>query len=645
MASYFLFLKKSADEDPASRLNDLQDGCNEAYSWAYVGGRLAVAFASPHGKTQKSADQDAVGHDGFFADKRSGKCIVSDSRLDYRHELAGELEIKLTAADKLSDCELILLAYLRWEEDCLSHIYGDFSFVIWDPRKEEVFCARDHFGCRPFYYLDQPGFLAVASEITAFTHIPDFRYEISEQYILDTLCTIVRSDSSSAYKGISRLKPAHRLKFTKWQSTGQLRYWDLKIKEEYRGLTMEEAARGLKERFIEAVRQRSQSAGPIGVELSGGLDSSGVASVLTLLTNEQAGINAFTHSVTSEAQFYWESEMEFSSLLVEKYHSISHLEITEKNTTGSFRTLTDALSILYKPINLHYAINSDLLFERAGKLGTTVMFSGFGGDEGISNQGNGYWNELIRKGQHAKLRREIKVMASRHGGGLYKHLIKRYLQFYAPWILEPIRKDWRRDMYRSFALERSLARKYRMRRRFFRTNPPPVKPDVRAMQYFRLMYPNIPERMEETALLAQQYGLEYRYPYLDVRLVEYFYSLPSEYKYRDGMGRYLFREIMDGILPDKIRMRTHKSGNTIPNVFARVFKDRERFQEMIDESRQMNRYHYVDYDKLQSMLDMLKNEGVFKEVDFDLRAFQSAMSVLILQQWQREGRIDIGIKH
>jgi asparagine synthase (glutamine-hydrolysing) len=320
-----------------------------------------------------------------------------------------------------------------------------------------------------------------------------------------------------------------------------------------------------------------------------------------------------------------------------------HFELTEEKSKGGLRPITEALTRLYKPINLHYAINSDLLFEKAGQLGITLMYSGFGGDEGISNQGNGYWNELISNGQHALLRKEIKSMVYRHGGVFYKRLMKCYVNYYVPWVFIPFMKDWRKEIYRSFAIEKSLARKYRMRRRFFQTNPPPVKPDVRAMQYFRLMYPNIPERMEETALLAQQHGLEYRYPFLDVKLVEFFYSLPSEYKFRDGMGRYLFRQIMDGILPDKIRMRTHKSGTTIPNVFARVFTDRERFQKMIDQSRQRNRYHYVDYDKLQTMLDILKNKEAFKEEDFDLRAFQSAMSVLILQQWQRDGKIDIGI--
>ena len=110
------------------------------------------------------------------------------------------------------------------------------------------------------------------------------------------------------------------------------------------------------------------------------------------------------------------------------------------------------------------------------------------------------------------------------------------------------------------------------------------------------------------------------------------------------MGRYLFREIMKEDLPDKIRLRTDKSGNTIPNVFTRLLKDEEIFRNTIHEGRLKNSYHYVDYNKLDEMLNILKEPGTFKEEDFDLRAFQSAMSVLILQQWQREGKIDIGIK-
>ena len=291
-----------------------------------------------------------------------------------------------------------------------------------------------------------------------------------------------------------------------------------------------------------------------------------------------------------------------------------------------------------------YAMNSDLLFEVAGNLGTSIIFSGLGGDEGITNNGSGYFNELISNGQHSKLRDNIKNIVYRRGSRFYKQLIKLYINYYAPRVLNLYKKDWRKARYRSFALQKNLARKYKMKRRFYYTPFLPDKPTVRDIQYFRIRYPNIPERIEETSLLAKQHGIEYRYPFLDVKLVEYFYSLPSEYKYMDGMGRYLFRLAMEDILPEKIRMRFDKGGNTIPNVFARVLKDEEKFRKIIKEAQLKNHYHYVDYDVLDDMLESFKKLGELKQGDYGLREFQSSMSVLILQKWQREGKIDIGIK-
>lgn len=613
MAPFFLFIDKSDGIETASVLND-------------------------------SLEE----YDGTYSDEKSGCYIVSDSRIDYKQELAGKLGLEWDAVVGFSDSKLILLAYLKWGEACLSHLYGDFSFVIWNPERDEILCARDHLGCRPLYYVDQPGFLAVASLISDFKSLPGFRFEINEQYIMDSICSIERTDTLSAYKGICRLKPAHYLKQGSGQSSDQTRYWDLKIDESYGGLSLEEASDGLRDRIIEAVRQRIQTSGQIGVELSGGLDSSGIASILAMLLGQNVSVNAFTHSISSDGaaqQMYQKSEMEFCSALVEKYGSIRQFKITEENSEGSYKALIEALYSLYKPINLHYAMNSDLLFEVAGNLETSIIFSGFGGDEGITNNGSGYYNELIRNGQHSKLRDAIKSIAHRRGNRFYRQLVKLYINYYAPWVFNLYNKDWRRVRYHSCALKKSLARKYRMKRRFFYKTPVPVKSDVRAIQYFRLMYPNIPERIEETSLLAQQHGIEYRYPFLDVKLLEYFYSLPSEYKIKDGMGRYLFRLAMKGFLPEKIRMRRDKGGNTIPNVFARTLKDEEIFREIIEEGRLKNQYHYVDYDKLHEMLDSFKNMGGLKRrKDYGLRAFQSPMSVLILQKWQREGKIDIGIK-
>lgn len=583
----------------------------------------------------------------FFVEEISGCHIISDSRIDYRQELAGKLGVPWNEAKEYPQSRLILLAYLQWGEACLSNLYGDFAFVIWDRSRDQVFCARDHMGIKALYYVDQPGFLAVASKISAFRSMPGFRYVIREPYILDSMCSVLTYDSSTAYERIHRLKPAHYLKMSQGLLSEQTRYWDLQIKACYQDLTPEEASHELKDRFKEAVRQRMPTEDPIGLELSGGLDSSGIASVLTLLADNHTALNAFTHSVAPEGaarHVYQKNEMESCNVLVKKYNSIRHFKITEEHSEGSYRSMVEALKILYRPINQHYALNSDRLFKVAGHQNTSIIFSGLGGDEGVSYQGNGFYNELIHMRRLSTLIKNLKSMGHRHGIQLYKRLFRLYINYYAPRAILLFRKDWRKATYRSFAIEKRLARKYRMKRRFFHFPSLPVRPDVRAMQYFRIMFPNIPGRVEETALLAEQHGIEYRYPFLDIQLLEFFYSLPSEYKVKYGMGRYLFRLSMEGIIPESIRMRTDKSGYTIPGVFARIVKDEEVFRDLIEEGRTKNHFHYVDYDKLHMMLDSFKKMGELKRQVYDVRAFQSAISVLLLQNWQRSGKLDIGIK-
>lgn len=571
---------------------------------------------------------------------------MADARIDYKKELVEELGVAWAIAEKFSDPRLILSAYLKWGEGCLDYLYGDFAFVIWNPDQKHIFLARDHFGNRPLYYIDQLGFLAIASRDISFNRISDFKLEVREQYILDAICSIEITDEKSAFKGVSRLMPAHYLRYSDSMLSEQCKYWGLKIDSDYSDLSIDAACQGLKERIAESIRQRTPVDRQTGVELSGGLDSSGIASVLVKQLDQNAPVYAFTHSISEEGaarQKYLKSELEYSEAIVNEFSSIRQYIVTEEHGEGCNAALVDALNILERPINQDFALNSDLLIQKAGEQGAEVLFSGMGGDEGITNNGRGYFDELIRLAHHAELYRQLK----KKGGGrlkAYKRLIKQYIGYYTPWLQGLYVQDWRKCRYRSFAIDISLEQKYRMKKRFYSNTGFPGKADVREFQYFRLMHPNIPVRMEETALLAQQHGIEYRYPFLDVKLVEFFYSLPSEYKYNDGQGRYLFRKAMEGILPDKVRLRTDKVGTTIPNILARVVKDEEVFRELIEEGRGNNNYHYVDYEKLHRMLDTFKQFGDPKDYNIPPRTFLSSMSVLILQKWQREGRINIGIK-
>jgi asparagine synthase (glutamine-hydrolysing) len=280
----------------------------------------------------------------------------------------------------------------------------------------------------------------VASQISAFNTLPGFNYKIWEQYILDSICSIELSETRSAYKGISKLKPAHFLKQKNGKLSHQHQYWDLSKKEDYGNLTFEEASIELKDKIIEAVRQRCNGRDHYGVELSGGLDSSGIASVLTGITPHQNTVSAFTHTLSPDAltkDKKLKSELDFVAALLNKYKTIRHFKITGENSDGGFNSITNALDCLNKPVNLHYALNADLLFEAAGKSGTSTIFSGLGGDEGITNNGSGYFNELIGKGHHSTLRFCLQNLSS-HRGLYRRKLVKLYLDYHIPWLIKEI---------------------------------------------------------------------------------------------------------------------------------------------------------------------------------------------------------------
>jgi asparagine synthase (glutamine-hydrolysing) len=647
MASFFVVYNKSVYQEPAVGVPDILDVLPESYVQVYADNKIGFTLEEPSESLQSNDQADVEELNGFYYDEKTGCCVVADARIDYKQELVEKLGNEQSVTRHHSDSRLILFAYLKWGEDCLEHLFGDFAFVIWNPEEEMIFIARDHFGCKPLYYLQMPGFIAVSSNTAALMHLPGFKPEVREQYVLDAICLILRRDDKTAYERIFRIKPSHFMKFAAGRTVEQYRYWDLKVDSRYSGFSLEEAVNGLRGRIIESVRQRTPSGVQVGVELSGGLDSSGIASVLVAILGKNRPLYAYTHSISPEGaarHSYLKSELEYSKTIADTFDSIRQFIVTEEDASGSYGALINQLEQELRPVNQTYALQSDLLFESAGKSSISVMFSGLGGDEGITNSGGAIFNELIKEGRHSELRENISTTVHRQGGRIVRKLIRHYLKHYAPWTINLYQKDWRVSRYRSFAIQKSLARKYRMKRRFFRNSSFPDNPDIRAIQYTRLMHPNIPGRIEETSLLAQKYGVEYRYPFLDVKLLEFFYSLPSEYKYRDGQGRYLFRKAMEGILPDKVRLRGDKDGMTVPNVAVRVQQDVQIFREIIEDGRQKNKFHYVDYQKLDKMLDTFQNTDKIRRLKVSPREILSPISVLILQKWQREGIINIRIK-
>lgn len=581
-------------------------------------------------------------------DEESSCYITADARVDYREELSEKLGLDWENSRIYPDSKFILLSYLKWGENCVDFLHGDFAFTIWDTRSNQMFCARDRFGCRPLYFIDHPKYFVVTSNPTAIKSIPAFNLRVRTDYILDAICSIFPNKKCSAFAEVRRVEPAHTLKYRKDNSFTLRKYWVLKLQKKYLSLNENEASLELRSRIIESVRQRSRTIGQIGIELSGGLDSSGIASVLMRILDNGVSVLAFTHSRSDDdelKQTDFVSELKFSRYICKELLIDKHCIVSEKEQYGNYPSLIEYLGSVLRPVNENFALMSDLLIKEVAVSGTKVLLSGFGGDEGITFNGSIIFDEFARKGEYKRLKEAISIFIYKYGGNFRRKLLKHLVKGILPNIYAYFKSDWRKGTYNSIAINKDIALKYKMKKRFFTNSYLPEVPDLRIRQFNRLMHAYISERLEESNFIAQIEGVEYRYPYLDVKLIEFFYSLPSELKYKDGIGRFLYRESLRGILPEKVRMRADKTGITIPNVIIRLLQDEMQYRNIITEGKLNNKYHYVDYEKLLYILNHFKTTNK-NEIASSIapRSFLNPISVLILQKWQREGKIDIGIK-
>jgi asparagine synthase (glutamine-hydrolysing) len=170
-------------------------------SGAWTAGPVALGHCLLR-TTPDAVSQPLVHHSGEFA-------ITAEVRLDNRKELGEKLGLHVT--DLLpSDAELVLAAYLRWEESCTQHLLGDFAFAIWDGRKRTLFCARDHMGVRPFIYHYRPGVIfAFGSEPKAVLAAPGVPFRVNEDRLADYLRLAFHDKEATFFEEVRRLPPGH----------------------------------------------------------------------------------------------------------------------------------------------------------------------------------------------------------------------------------------------------------------------------------------------------------------------------------------------------------------------------------------------------------------------------------------------------
>jgi asparagine synthase (glutamine-hydrolysing) len=534
--------------------------------------------------------------------------LTADARIDNRDELISRLGLTDHSPGEISDSQLILAAYEKWGEDCAEKLLGDFAFVIWDRRKQTLFCARDHFGVKPFYYYFlSDRFFVFASEIKGLLSHPEVPRKLNELRVAEYLASMFDDKTITFYEDILRLPPAHSLTIDRHRM--QLRcYWSLDPSRELRLRSDDAYADGFRELFIEAVRCRLRTAFPVGSMLSGGMDSSSITCVARQLLARDGGRRLLTFSAIFDEVTQCDERPFISAVLAQNSLEPHYVH------GDRLSPLADLDRVLWHQDEAFYAPNLFLtwnLCRLAEEQSVRILLDGFDGDTTISH-GEGYLNELAHAGQWFTLAAEIKAFA-RTFNLSSRRLLWNYAWRYGldPMIsssraLKLARRIWRilnrrrespnlsywsANLNPIFVQTVDLAQRRKALRQAW-PNPPR---NERENHYRTLTSGIMPFTLEILERTAAAFGIEPRFPFWDRRLVEFCLALPPQQKVHGGWTRIVLRRALADILPAEVQWRRSKS-NLGPNFeHGLLAYERQRLEELIlKDSKTIEKYVNVD---------------------------------------------------
>jgi asparagine synthase (glutamine-hydrolysing) len=490
--------------------------------------------------------------------------ITADARIDNRLELAGLLGLQGEEAQK-PDEYFILKAYDKWGQECAGRLLGDFAFAIWDGSRNQLFCARDTLGVKPFYYHVSSDKFIFASEIKAILSLGVVPRQLNESCLLDYLLDDRQDKEITFFRGISRLPPAHFLSASP-QGYRMESYWSLDPAKEIRFENSADYAERFLELFTQSVKARLSSAVPIGSALSGGLDSSSVASVARNILTESGGGPLHTYS----AIFSGLSAQEISLLDERQYIEMVlatggfQPHFVDMASVGPLTSVEEFLRILDEPVSAPTLAMFGELYKAASHQGVGVYLEGIDGDLVVSH-GYERFLDLVQRLSWATWLREVRAVSKRSGIS-QSEIIKRFtLRFLIP---PPVYRTMRKLRGRGRGPGDSLdylneefvhQESIKIRIDEFKRRKNTLPHNAKQAHLQELTSGNVPLSLELLDKVAAHCNVDIRYPFYDQRVIEYCLAVPADQKLTDGWSRFIFRNSLAGILPEDIRWRSSKA--------------------------------------------------------------------------------------
>lgn len=512
--------------------------------------------------------------------------IVADAIIDNREQLYHELHLEYRPLDDITNSELILEAYIRWNKDVPKHLIGDFAFAVWNSKKEELYLCRDHVGKRTIYYTQEDNFIAFSTLIKPLL-INKKNIEYSEQWIANFLAVLENLNELDLeltfYEGIKQVPPATYIILTK-DKVEVNKYWNpmevkplkLDCDDAY-----EEAFRKV---FFEAVNCRLVVDGEIGIMLSGGLDSGSIACVAAKKLDQKSKHLKAYSSIPKSDYIDWlpkgtiADESKYINELIHHYPNIdlTYCDSDKLNAYNQMERLRLIQEYPYKySANLYWI---DRIAQLAKEDGCKVLLDGQSGNHTIS-YGNitDHIVTLINKMKLFSAYKEIMKYSKLHNR-IPKSVIKHFVLLYVPQFMKDKIKRTRTESTEStkHMINKEFADKWRTNKylKQYRmckySKKRQTVNDVRSFLCNNLLFT---QSGASEARLSIEYGVVRRDPSRDKRVIEFCMSLPAEQFVKDGIERSLIRRSMKGIFPDMIRMNLRERGRQSSDWIQRLQQD------------------------------------------------------------------------
>lgn len=551
-----------------------------------------------------------------------GNWICFNGELYNYLELRKELNVPFVSN---SDTEVVLEAYKCWGTDCVSHFKGMFAFAIWDEKKQKLFCVRDRFGIKPFYYTIQKGMFIFASEMKALlpfleeieTDVDAFKDYLTFQFCLG---------NKTLFKGITELEAAHFIEI-EHNEIKEKQYWQLYYNLDWNH-TEKYFTERLEELLEETVKYHIRSDVPIGGYVSGGVDSS-VISILASKMSKDKDFMGFTGKFSIGPKF--DESRYAEDVAKENGFPLKQIDITCQDFINNIEKV---IYYLDTPVAGPGSFCQYMVSELAAK-DRKVVLGGQGGDEifgGYTRYLIAYFEQCIKGAIEgtmdsgnfivtyesiipnlSSLKNYIPMLKQFWKEGLFDTLDKRYFRLInrAPDIVDCIQADLLGE-YNPFNTFSQI----------FNAD------NVKKASYFDSMThfdfkTLLPALLHVEDRMSMAHGLESRVPLLDHDLIEFVATMPANFKLKDGDMKHIFKKTVEHHLPQSIRERKDKMGFPIPLNQWIQGEAKDFVYDIFTSQKALQR-------------DLIDNRKVLDKIEQETQFGRNVWGMLSLELWQRE---------